>query len=89
MTDDFLLGFLKASSYRIPVLALLNQNFFTPREIADDLDTSPSQISRTLRELLKNELIICNTPNRNKGKIFRISENGIKLLKLCGDIKNE
>lgn len=87
MSDDFLLGFLKASRYRIPVLMLLNQKKSIPREIANDLNTSLSQVSRTLRGLLKNGLITCTTPTRKKGKLFGISEIGIKLLELCGGVK--
>ena len=84
MIDDNLLGFLKSGKYRIPLLNLINERLLMPSEMADELRVCISQTSRTLKELLENELVTCNTPERNKGKIYRITEKGDSLLKIIG-----
>jgi DNA-binding transcriptional ArsR family regulator len=86
MSYDYLLGFIKASKYRILILSLLNEKLYIPCELAVELKTSQSQVSRTLKELLKNGLVTCNTPTRNKGKLYGISDIGVKLLELNGGI---
>lgn len=86
--DDDLIGFLKSGKYRIPILKILNTEINTPREIVSDLNTSFSQVSRTLTELKENELIACKTPNRNKGKIYGVTEKGLFLLKNIGEIND-
>jgi DNA-binding MarR family transcriptional regulator len=65
-------------------LKLINTGFLTPSEMAKWLGISISQTSRTLKELLENELVTCNTPDRNKGKIYRITDTGRSLLDLIG-----
>ena len=84
MIDDNLIGFIKSGKYRIPLLKLINAELFTPSEMADELKVCISQTSRTLKELLENELVTCNTPERNKGKIYRITEKGRSLINIIG-----
>ena len=85
LINDDLLGFIKSGKYRKPVLKIIQDKLVTPHEIATVLNTSLSQISRTLKELELQELIICNTPDRIKGKIYRITKKGINLLKYFED----
>ena len=82
MIDDNLIGFIKSGKYRIPLLNLINSGLLTPSELTGVLKISLSQTSRTLKELADNELVTCKTPNRNKGKIYRITETGHTLLNL-------
>ncbi len=84
MIDDNLIGFVKSGKYRIPLLKLIHSGLLTPSEMADVLEISISQTSRTLKELSDNELVACKTPERNKGKIYRITETGDTLLDIIG-----
>ena len=84
--DDNVLGYLKSSTYRLKVLKKLKYLFATPSEISRDFQVEPSQISRTLSELEKIDLIMCTTPQRSKGRIYRISEKGLKLLNKYGEL---
>jgi predicted transcriptional regulator len=48
----------------------------TPTILARDLQTSTSNISRALRELLSKELIESLTPKERSGKLFVASKHG-------------
>ena len=87
--DDDVLGYLKSSTYRMKVLKKLKEGFATPSDISSDFDVKLSQISRTLSELEKMGLIMCTTPQRRKGRIYRISEKGLNILRECGELGNE
>ena len=80
MTEDNILGFLKAGRYRAKIISLLKKSCATPSEIANKLGVNLSQISRTLSELEKFELITCTTPNRHIGRIYRTTKKGVLAL---------
>ena len=77
--DD--IGFIKAGKYRIKIMELLkNSTLATPAEIAENFGIYHSQVSRTVSELKEKGLISCTTPNRTKGRIYRLTKKGIKVL---------
>ena len=81
--DDQIIGFLKAGQYRMIIIEFLaRSNFATPSEIAKELNVNLTQISRTLSELEKFELVVCTTPNRSKGRIYRITAKGLKVISI-------
>lgn len=86
LSDDDVLGYLKSSTYRIKVLKKLKNVFATPSDISSDFEVKFSQISRTLSELEKIDLIVCTTPNRSKGRIYRITDKGLKILNDYGEL---
>lgn len=82
ITDNNIIGFLKAGKYRIKILSLLSNSFVVPSEIAKQLGVSPSQVSRTLSKLENFGLIACTTPNRKIGRIYRTTKKGVSVLSL-------
>ena len=48
----------------------------TPSDLKKELKKEDSNISRALRELLKNKIIVCLTPEEKKGKIYTLSKLG-------------
>ena len=81
--DDQIIGFLKASNYRMTIIKYLaRSNFATPSEVAKELNVNLTQISRTLSELENFELVVCTTPNRSKGRIYRITAKGSKVISI-------
>ena len=83
--DDNLLGYIKSSTYRLKVLKKLKNGFATPSDISNYLEVKLPQISRTLSELENIDLIKCTTPNRTKGRIYRITEKGLRILTDYGE----
>jgi len=74
-------GKISASVYRKRVLSKLNEGVFTPKELEKDLNIKMSHVSRTLTELQKLNLIECLTPALRKGRQYRITKQGEKILK--------
>ena len=86
MLDDDLIGFLKSGLHRIKILKVIkNKEPVTPKDISQEIDIHFSQGSRTLLELEKEGLIECTTPNRKKGRIYRITPDGKNILHKLGD----
>lgn len=81
--DNNIIGFIKSGIYRYKILKLLNiLNYASPSDLSKKLDVSLPQISMTLSELKKVNLVNCTTPTRSKGKIYRLTENGLLLIKI-------
>lgn len=80
ISDNNVIGFLKAGKYRMKVLSVISNSLAVPSEIAKQLGVNPSQVSRTLSELETSGLITCTTPDRKIGRIYRITEKGVSVL---------
>ena len=52
-----------------------------PSEIANDTEIFQNHISNTLKQLKEHELIECINPEVRKGKLYRLTENGEKIVK--------
>ena len=85
MTGYNEIGFLKAEKYRIPILRILGKTKCISSEITEKMGIDFPHVSRTLSELEKYGLIICDTPNRKKGRIYAITEKGITALDELGE----
>lgn len=73
------LSFVLASSYRTDILKALSKSLGTPSTISKEINKSISHVSRTLRELSERNLVECVTPERRKGKIYKITDEGLKV----------
>jgi len=81
MIENGDIGFIKSGKYRIKIMELLkNIALATPIEMAERMSAYLSQVSRTISELEEKGLISCTTPNRKKGRIYRLTEKGRKIL---------
>lgn len=74
------LGFILAGSTRRIILNLLKQGFITPSMLAAESKIPLSHVSRSLKELSERGLVICKTPERNKGRIYELTEYGDTVL---------
>jgi predicted transcriptional regulator len=79
--SDRLLGYVKASSYRIEIIKALEGKKLTPIELAKVTEIPLSHVSNTLAELLDKDLVVCLTPELKKGKIYEITKEGRNILK--------
>lgn len=78
--DYGLIGFIKASKHRQDILLLLEEEQYTPREIAVRLNLHISQVSRTLAEMLEMKIIEIMNPEMKKGRIYSITPTGLECL---------
>jgi len=80
MVDWDLIGFIKASQYRLSILRSLEKRQKTPSELRSELNLYISHVSKTLKELVDRNLVECLTSKLKKGKIFTITEEGRALM---------
>lgn len=79
--DDELLKYVNNSSYRVKVLKALGEDAKIPTEIASDSGILPNHISNVLRQLKEKEIVECINPEFRKGRLYRLSDNGLNVLK--------
>jgi len=79
--SDILLGYVKASSYRIKIIKALENKTLIPAEMAKETGITLSHVSNTLTELLKKDLVVCLTPKLRKGRLYELTKDGQSILK--------
>ena len=80
MADDKLVEYVNKSSYRLRVLKSLGNDAKMPKEIANDSGILPNHISNVLRQLKDKEIVECINPEVRKGRLYRLSDNGLDVL---------
>ncbi len=73
-------SFVVASRYRKEVILALDKKPKTPKEISEETNRYMVHISRTLRELTKEGLTKCITPDKIKGRLYQLTVDGKKIL---------
>ncbi|WP_458458688.1 hypothetical protein, partial [Pseudobutyrivibrio sp.] len=69
------------STYRTKVMKTLEDNVKMPSEIARDSDIRQNHISKVLAELKAHELVECINPEVRKGRLYRHTEKGDRIVK--------
>lgn len=78
--DDEILRYVNKSSYRVKVLKSLGEDVKMPKEIASDSGILPNHISNVLRQLKEKDIVECINPEVRKGRLYRLSDEGLNLL---------
>ena len=73
-------GYVQSSKYRTKVMKSLNEETKIPSKIAKDTDIRINYMSNTLRELKEHNLVECINPEVRKGRLYRLTDKGEKLL---------
>ena len=73
-------SYIKSSRTRKKILLALDENILIPSEISKVTNVSPAHISRALKQLQENNLIICLNPEKRVGKLFITTELGKSVL---------
>jgi len=88
-TDMACVGYVLSSTYRIKVMETLKGKFKTPTQIANDIDIRTNHISNVLRELKTHNLIVCVNEEARKGRIYKLTRYGNKIMKIIEDRDRE
>ena len=78
--SDEILRYVNKSSYRVRVLKSIGEDAKMPKQIASDSGILPNHISNVLRQLKEKEIVECINPEVRKGRLYRLSDNGLNLL---------
>ena len=72
--------FVKKSRYKIKILKSLNNGVKIPTSIAKDTGILTNHISTVLGRLKEHELIECINPEVRKGRLYRLTDKGRKVV---------
>jgi len=74
-------GYVKASKYRKDLVLSLHEKPKTPKEMSKETEYYLSHVSNTLKDLSKNDIVKCLTENRNKGRVYTLTDLGKDIAK--------
>ena len=82
LSDEMLteISYVKISSYRKRVMKSLEDDVKMPSEIARDAEIRQNHISKVLSELKAHELVECINPEVRKGRLYRHTDKGEKII---------
>lgn len=78
--DENTIKYVNRSKYRIRALRAIGEDVKMPKEIARDSGILQNHISNVLRELKDKDLVECLNPKARKGRLYRLSDDGLDIL---------
>ena len=78
MNDD--IEYVKRSKNRTHIMKSLDEFPKIPSELAEATVISRQHISHGLKELSQRDLVVCLNPEEQRGRIYRLTERGEKVL---------
>ena len=83
LSDEMLkeMSYVEISKYRTKVMKALEDDVKIPSQIAKDSEIRQNHISKVLSELRAHELVECINPEVRKGRLYRLTDKGNKLVK--------
>lgn len=73
-------GYVTASKYRAKVMKTLDGEVKIPSQIAKDTEILQNHLSNTLKQLKEHELVECVNPEVRKGRLYRLTDKGEKIV---------
>lgn len=87
MKDDELfqlLGYVMASDYRKNILKSIGNDIKIPSVIAEEIGLRTNHISNVLNDLKKKNLVVCLNEEARKGRLYKNTDLGLKILEYLG-----
>ena len=79
-------SFVRLSKHRIKILEILKNSIMMPSEIRKQANLSYTHLSRYLNSLKANELIVCLNEQSKKGRYYKITPEGEKVLEFIKEL---
>lgn len=83
------LGFVRSSRYRNNIILSIGNDLKKPSEIANSVNISDKNVSRYLKELKENNLIVCLNESAKMGRLYKLTEEGKELLECLTPMKKK
>ena len=83
MNDDEifkLVGYVIASQYRVNIMKNIGEGIKIPSAIAEDIGLRTNHVSNVLKDLKQNDLVVCLNDNARKGRLYKNTDLGLKIL---------
>lgn len=85
-----LAAYVVMSSYRERAMtALHDNNFMTPKYIAEKCKVRSNHISKTLSELKEHNLVVCINEDAHKGRVYKLTELGEEIYQILPSLKGK
>ena len=83
LSDEMLteISYVQISTYRTKAMKALEDEVKIPSVIAKDSGIRTNHISKVLSELKAHELVECINPEVRKGRLYRLTDKGEKIVK--------
>ena len=83
LSDEMLteISYVQISTYRTKAMKALEDEVKIPSIIAKDSGIRTNHISKVLSELKAHELVECINPEVRKGRLYRLTDKGEKIVK--------
>ncbi|MCL2115071.1 MAG: winged helix DNA-binding protein [Methanobrevibacter sp.] len=83
MNDETIakLSFIKSSKHRENILHFIGDEIKISTEIARNINISSKHISKYLRELKDENIIVCLNENDKRGRLYKLTPLGKEILK--------
>lgn len=84
ISDDLLVlkAYVDISTYRAKTIKAIGNETKIPSVIAKDCDILPNHISKVLKELKDNDLVVCINETARKGRLYRLTDKGKEVLEV-------
>lgn len=84
-----LTSYVKISKYREKTLKSIGNNVKIPTNIAKDSSIRTNHISKVLSELKSKEIVECINEEARKGRLYRLTDTGKKVLESINEKEEE
>ena len=78
--EEKMIKFINRSTYRKRAFKAIGNDVKMPKEIAHDSGILQNHISTVLRQLKDKALVECLNPKIRKGRLYRLTEDGLEYL---------
>ena len=72
-------GFILRSKYRTQVFSKISKKLIMPSQIEKEVDLRFTHVTRELKHLKDKELVECINPKERTGRLYRLTNKGMKL----------
>jgi len=70
------IGWIKLSEHRKKIVIELSGALKIPTEISKSTDLSKSEVSRTLKALKENGIVVCLNEKSHRGRVYTLTDEG-------------
>ncbi|MGL6298916.1 MAG: MarR family transcriptional regulator [Methanobacteriaceae archaeon] len=81
------LSYVRRSQHRSKVLLAINDDVLMPSDISKKLNIRPTHISRALKGLKEEKIVVCLNEEEIRGRLFKVTELGKEVIKEMNKIK--
>ena len=84
-----LLSYVRRSKHREKIILILDNQVLMPSDMSKKADMRPTHVSRALKDLKEHGIVECLNEEETRGRLFKITDMGDKVLNEIKKVKNK